>query len=128
MGYTFEECDARSKAEFRLLRESVGLSVNGLAAVLGIRSSTIKDWELPSKNDSRPSPRAWEFLDRAYRSIIVKIADAEEKAERGEVVTLRYARRSDNHDDAAGMRNAVNKAIAFVLTCDGTPFTVEWED
>ena len=52
---------ARSKAEFRASRETLGLSQNDVARLLDIDVANVKRWEKPG--EAHPRPFAWELLD-----------------------------------------------------------------
>jgi DNA-binding transcriptional regulator YiaG len=53
---------ARSKAEFRAMRESLGLTQQRLADLMGVRILSVKRWELPTYPQQAPGD-AWRLLD-----------------------------------------------------------------
>mgnify|MGYP004644892239 CR=1 FL=1 len=54
---------ARTKADFRALRETVGFSQHALAAELGVRPLSVKRWERPDIEGYNPPDDAWQLLD-----------------------------------------------------------------
>lgn len=54
----------KSKAGFRVLRESVGLTQSALARMVGVNVQTVKYWENPGKPQYKPNERAWKLLYR----------------------------------------------------------------
>ena len=56
--------EMRTKADFRALRETVGLNQAYLAQLLGIHEMTVKDWEKPQRPDWQPNQQAWDLLDQ----------------------------------------------------------------
>ena len=54
---------ARTKADFRALRETVGFSQHTLAAELGVSPLSVKRWERPDIDGYNPPADAWELLD-----------------------------------------------------------------
>ena len=54
---------ARTKADFRALRETVGFSQHALAAKLGVSPLSVKRWERPDIDGYNPPADAWELLD-----------------------------------------------------------------
>lgn len=53
-------------ADFRALREQVGLSQQDVADALGVQKETVKNWEKPSYPFNIPQD-AWDFMYEAYR-------------------------------------------------------------
>lgn len=55
----------RTKADFKALRERVGLSQQDVATALGVNIKTAKNWENPKQDRYRIPDDAWAYLDRA---------------------------------------------------------------
>lgn len=53
---------ARSKSEFRAMRETLGITQQRLADDLGVRILSVKRWESPKYAQQAPA-EAWELLD-----------------------------------------------------------------
>ena len=54
----------RTKANFRAIRETVGITQAALAAELGVQVRSVKRWESPSAPQQPPAD-AWELLEAA---------------------------------------------------------------
>lgn len=97
----------RNEAEFKALRELVGMSQSMLADTLGVRVLSVKRWENPNY-DWRPPDEAWEVLDRArakqlevVRFAVFKVKGLENQAgERPGTVNLTYWRSEDEYEAA----------------------------
>ncbi|OFK24394.1 hypothetical protein [Olsenella sp. HMSC062G07] len=131
----------RPKAEFRALRETVGMTQGFLASVLMVGDRSVRRWEGP---DDRyyPPDDAWDLVDAALRRqrrvVALALARVDETArERGgypDVVTLTYWPSDEQH--VAGSRvpdggdwrmaNANSRLIAFALRRRGV--RVAWSD
>lgn len=118
----------RTKADFRALRERVGLSQLALADYLGVSTRTVKRWESPDWSD--PPADAWGLLDEALarQDAIVDAAidaavDAASRtgAGSGMGVELSYFRgqahmiESGRDDGYFGMSNAAARRVAEEL-------------
>ena len=57
--------EKRSLAEFRAIRETVGMTQGMLAAELGVEPRSVRRWESPSYEGYRPPRDAWDALDAA---------------------------------------------------------------
>lgn len=64
-GDTEEVSERRSKADFKALRERVGLSQQDVATALGVNIKTAKNWENPKQDRYRIPADAWSYLDHA---------------------------------------------------------------
>ena len=65
----------RSKAEFRAMRETLGITQQRLADDLGVKVLSVKRWESPSKPQNAPED-AWELLDELMAAQDVAVATA----------------------------------------------------
>lgn len=120
---TLEEA-LRTKADFRALRERVGLSQLALADDLGVSTRTVKRWESPDWPD--PPADAWGLLDEALArqdAIVDAAVDAASRtgAGSGMGVELSYYRNqahmieSGRDDGYFGMANAAARRVAEEL-------------
>jgi hypothetical protein len=131
----------RTKAEFRAIRETVGMTQGMLADALGVEQRSVRRWESP-KNGWAPPQDAWNVLDGALsaqrRGIAAALGKVDELAqEHGsypESVMLPYWSSQDAYDaghyvDDGGdwrMVNATNRMLAERLHERG--IRVEWTD
>lgn len=133
--------EKRTLAEFRAIRETVGMTQGMLAAKLGVEPRSVRRWESPT-NDYYPPQDAWDALDAALdtqrRGIAAALGKVDEIAkERGaypKSVMLPYWTSQDAYDeghyvDDGGdlrMANATNLLLAYALHERG--IRVEWAD
>lgn len=131
----------RTKAEFRAIRETVGMTQGMLADALGVEQRSVRRWESPT-NDYYPPQDAWDALDAALsaqrRGIAAALGKVDELAEEHgsypKSVMLPYWSSQDAYDDwhyadDGGdwrMANATNRLLAHVLHERG--IRVEWSD
>ena len=131
----------RTKAEFRAIRETVGMTQGMLADALGVEQRSVRRWESPT-NDYVPPQDAWDVLDAALsaqrRGIATALGKVDEIAkERGtypKSVMLPYWSSQDAYDrdhyvDDGGdwrMANATNRLLAHALHERG--IQVVWSD
>lgn len=127
---------ARSKAEFRAMREMLGLSQNDVARLLGIDVENVKRWERPG--EAPPRPFAWELVDElevrqeAAVDEAVRVVERmqEENGALPESVQLTYYRSQEQYDAMGrdegpfGMANANARLVAWKL--GGMGVNVEW--
>lgn len=98
----------RTKAEFRAVREMVGMSQQELADALDVQVLSVKRWERPDIDGCEPPDDAWDVLDDA-RKLQRQVVDfgiskvgqmaVDLKAE-AEAVVLTYWRTQDAYDTA----------------------------
>lgn len=120
--------EGRTKAEFKALRESVGLAQIDVAEQLDINIRTVKRWENPNV-PYMPIQAAWDMLDRAKRIQKAQIDHARETVENcidtyGEApheVHITYYRdqamydRFGRDEGPFGQANANARAVAYEL-------------
>lgn len=135
------EAGKRTKAEFRAIRETVGMTQGALARELSVEVRSVKRWESPTASQVPPQD-AWDVLDAALsaqrRGIATALGRVDEVAEeRGaypKSVMLPYWTSQDAYDeghyvDDGGdwrMANATNRLLAHALHERG--IRVEWTD
>jgi hypothetical protein len=137
------EEDKRTLAEFRAIRETVGMTQGMLAEELGVNPRSVRRWESPDYEGYQPPQDAWEALDDALdtqrRGIAAVLDKVEDVAKRHggypDAVRLPYWTSQDAYDeghyvDDGGdwrMANATNRIIAALLH-DEFGIRVEWTD
>ena len=133
----------RSKASFRALRESVGLTQSALASELGVEVRSVKRWESP-RAPQVPPPDAFGLVEDAYgaqrEAVEFAVAKAEGiRVERGEPerIWIPYWPDAESYlekstDSALGVagdwRMANANARAAALALQGRGFAVEFVD
>lgn len=131
----------RTLAEFRAIRETVGMTQGMLADALGVEQRSVRRWESPT-NGYMPPQDAWDVLDAALsaqrRGIAAALGKVDELAEEHgsypESVMLPYWSGQDAYDeghyvDDGGdwrMANATSRMLAHALHERG--IRVEWSD
>lgn len=135
------EAGKRTKAEFRAIRETVGMTQAALARELGVEVRSIKRWESPTAPQVPPKD-AWDVLDAALsaqrRGIAAALGKVDEVAQEygsyPESVALPYWSGQDAYDeghyvDDGGdwrMANATSRMLAHALHERG--IRAEWSD
>jgi len=131
-----DECNARSSAEFRMRRELCGIELTEIAEDLGIRIDTVKRFENPNK-DTRPSVRAWAYVDSAYIALldaieaaVSQVEDTAETLDEPKEVHVAYRRGIHKTRDGltVGRSNAIARASALALMVLGYEASAEWAD
>lgn len=126
----------RSKAEFRILRETVGLSQTYLAQLIDVHVMTVKDWENPSKTRWNPNMKAWETLD-AYKENLMHTVDQQFTQITQQADTracLVYFRTQKDYEDYThsteyyGVANACTRLLALRLETAGIPVQYVYSD
>ena len=131
----------RTLAEFRAIRETVGMTQGMLAAELGVEARSVRRWESPSAPQVPPQD-AWDVLDYALTNQRHAVAAAlgevdrmaQERVAYPDHVTLPYWPSQAAYDvghyvDDGGdwrMANATNRMLAYALHERG--INVEWID
>lgn len=133
--YDDEELDyTPSRAEFRALRESVGMTQQLLADELGVQVRSVKRWEQENPNGWYEPPRdAWDILydaleiqKKAILESVKKVKEIEDAHGKPDKIVLSYwlsqadyiSWSSDAQLDTVGdwrMANANTRAVAAVL-------------
>lgn len=135
--------EMRTKADFRALRETVGLNQAYLAQLLGIHEMTVKDWEKPQRPDWQPNQQAWALLDQykaAQLSAVEKVMQqvhqliSEVGNEPTKPFELTYYRRQDDYERHGrdegyyGVANANARACAAALEAEGFEVRYRYPD
>jgi hypothetical protein len=131
----------RTLAEFRAIRETVGMTQGMLADALGVEQRSVRRWESPTTPQVPPQD-AWDVLDAALsaqrRGIAAALGKVDEVAQEyggyPESVALPYWSGQDAYDgghyvDDGGdwrMANATSRLLAHALHERG--IRVEWSD
>lgn len=133
----------RTKAEFRAMRETLGITQQRMADDLGVRVLSVKRWESPSYPQQAPD-EAWELLDmlmavqdsavEAALAQVREVAD-QHSSEPREVVLPYWSSQADyveHHYSAAESDaswtevNATSRRVASMLRWLG--YKVRWVD
>lgn len=130
--------DSRTKADWKALRETIGISTGSLASFLDKNISTVQYWENPGRSASRyhPTKKAWQMLEQLrqkQKSVVDQLVEAAvRRAKDGEapagqdgrpLTVLYYYRnraeyyRSDKGD--IGILNATARQAALRLEAMG---------
>ena len=133
----------RAKAEFRAMRETLGITQQRLADDLDVKVLSVKRWESPNYPQQAPQD-AWNLLDMlmerqdtAVRVALLEVdAIAEDRGEQPEEVTLPYWSSDsdyyqhhitrDHGDESWTEVNATARRIAIALRDRG--IRVRWVD
>lgn len=120
----------RSKAEFRALREMVGLTHQAMADRLGVKIMSVKRWESPKYPQIAPVD-AWRLLDGLSFAQGQKVADAVARASEAGSATVPYWSAAATYDGTEPgaeatwtEANATSRRVASVLLAQGVP--VQW--
>lgn len=127
----FDENETRGKADFRALRESLGLTPADLGYVLKVDMDRVKKWEKPGSFE--PPKAAWEGLDKINRwfdaeveKLVQKVeAEFPDPSEAVEPVVLPYWRttsylnKTSRESGSVGFRNAISREASYSLQAKG---------
>ena len=127
----------RNKAEFRAIREAVGMTQAALADELGVEARSVKRWESPAAAQQPPQD-AWDVLDAALDRqrefvgfALDKVHDVmDETGGAPQSVVLTYWANADEYEAASTdaamgvdgdwrMANANARALAAILWAEG---------
>lgn len=124
----------RTKADFKALRETLGLTQQNVADIAGVRVLAVKRWEKPG--EAEPPEDVWAALEEMRERMLHMAGFSVDKAVklRDETgagsVALTYYRSQDQHDAVSrepgpyGFTNAVARLTADYLEAEG--FEVEF--
>lgn len=118
-----------SKAMFRAMRETVGLSQSNVADALDVRVNTVKRWEGPEWGEPPADAQEWlmrmvEVHDAAVVDMVA-LALARRDADGIDAVELPYYRSQAQYDlygrdeGPYGVANARSRAVGEMLVRDG---------
>lgn len=131
----------RTKADFKALRELLGMSQQLLADLLNVRVLSVKRWENPGYDWEAPE-EAWKILDEYRAKQIEIIESAIDKAHELEEITgggqspttihLTYWHNEEEYEDAHPgegrfwqMANANSRLLSYLLYMDY--FNIEFD-
>ena len=127
----------RSKAEFRALRESVGMSQADVAKMLGVTVRSVRRWETPAPGYRGAPDDAWAMLDDALAKQDAVVAGALDMADAlpGRSVQLTYYRDQKQFDllgrepgEPYGQANASARMTADALRSQGVEVSFAYPD
>lgn len=125
---------SRSKASFKALRETLGMSQQLLAELLHVDLRSVKRWESPTATAYKAAPDdAWELLESyaekqawVVETALDDVAETEERHGEPDVVSLTYWTSADQFEAAHPgwgqfwqMANANSRLIAWTLRNEG---------
>lgn len=132
----------RTLAEFRAVRETVGMTQGMLAEELGVNPRSVRRWESPDCEGYKPPQDAWDVLDHALdtqrQAVAAALGEvdaiAQEQGQYPDHVVLPYWQSQDAYDDGHyvddggdwRMANATNRMLAEQIHERG--IRVEWSD
>lgn len=128
-----------TKADFRAIRETIGLTQGDVAKALGVSLRTVKRWEHPDWQEPPEDAWAWllDMLDRHDAMVDEAVGRALAiAAERGEpeTVVITYYRDQAQHDAHGrepgpyGFVNAVSREVALELNGEGIETEFRYPD
>ena len=127
-----------TKADFRAIRETIGLTQGDVAKALGVALRTVKRWEHPDWQE--PPEDAWAWLldmhdrhDAAVDAMVDKVMAL--VSEHGpEVVSITYYREQSQYDahgrepGPCGFANSVAREVALDLAGEGIETEFRYPD
>ena len=133
---------ARTKAEFRALREMVGLSQADLAEEMGVTTRSVKRWEDDGAEWHNPPQDAWDALDAYLMTQDQMVAEATEEVRATvrdagrapDAVAVTYYKSQAQYDALGrdegcyGIANANARALASALRREGVRVEFRYPD
>ena len=127
-----------TKADFRAIRETIGLTQGDVAKALGVALRTVKRWEHPDRQEPPEDAGAW-LLDMQERHDAAVDAMVDEAMalvrEHGlEVVSITYYRDQSQYDALGreqgpyGFANSVAREVALDLAVEGIETEFRYPD
>lgn len=130
--------DQHSKADFRAMREGIGLTQQNVADHFGINTRTVKRWEHPDWGDIPED--AWEYLedmadrhDLIVRDTVEQMLLTAQKTHVGQVAVT-YFRDQQQYNESGrdegpvGFVNAVARDVAAELAALGIDVAFRYPD
>ena len=126
----------RTKATFKALRETVGLSQDNIAELCGVTVTSVKRWERPGRQE--PPADAWKLVLNAYSDHCAAVAAALDQVDElvealghdPDLVPITYWRTQEQYDALGrdpgfvGVVNARARAVGDALLSQD--IEVEW--
>lgn len=134
----------KTKAAFRALRESCGMTQKDVADAVGVAVFSVKRWENEDSSSHLPPDDVWEWLVNRHRAMVSEAMDAaaktlalrEEERDSGPVA-IRYYRTQEALDEAqlpqgldrpVGYVNAVSMRAAEIIEDAGMDTLLMYDD
>ena len=128
-----------TKADFRAIRETIGLTQGDVAKALGVALRTVKRWEHPDWHEPPEDARAWLLeMHERHDALVDEAVDRALAiaAKRGapEVVAITYYRDQAQHDAHGreqgpyGFANSVAREVALDLAGEGIETEFRYPD
>lgn len=134
----------KTKAAFRALRESCGMTQKNVADEADVAMFSVKRWENEDESSHQPPDDVWEWLVECHQSMIAEaresaekvLALAEEERNDGPIV-IRYYRTQDALDAAqlpigmdrpVGYVNAIAMRAAEIIEDSGRETLLRYDD
>ena len=128
-----------TKADFRAIRETIGLTQGDVAKALGVSLRTVKRWEHPDWQE--PPEDAWAWLMDMHDRYDALVDEAVDRAlaiaaKRGapEVVSIAYYREQSQYDAHGreqgpyGFANSIAREVALDLAGEGIETEFRYPD
>lgn len=134
----------KTKAAFRALRESCGMTQRDVADEAGVAVFSVKRWENEDESSHQPPDDVWEWLVECHQSMIAEARESAAKAlalareERNDgPIAIRYYRTQEALDEAqlplgtdrpVGYVNAVSMRAAEIIEDAGMDTLLMYDD
>lgn len=134
----------KTKAAFRALRESCGMTQKNVADEAGVAMFSVKRWENEDESSHQPPDDVWEWLVECHQGMIAEARESAAKAlalaeeERNDgLIAIRYYRTQEALDEAqlplgmdrpVGYVNAVSMRAAEIIDEAGRETLLRYDD
>lgn len=134
----------KTKAAFRALRESCGMTQKNVADEASVAMFSVKRWENEDESSHQPPDDVWEWLVECHQSMIAEARESAAKAialareERNDgPIAIRYYRAQEALDEAqlplgidrpVGYVNAVSMRAAEIIEDAGMDTLLMYDD
>ena len=128
-----------TKADFRAIRETIGLTQGDVAKALGVALRTVKRWEHPDWQEPPEDAEAWllgmlERHDALVDEAVDRVLAIAAKRGAPDVVSITYYRDQAQHDAHGrepgpyGFANSVAREVALDLAGEGIETEFRYPD